>query len=71
MLGIPARDVTSGFRAYRADVASPTSAVRSTGTDSRSGWRIAPRKTGGAIAEVPITFRDRAAGQSSCRERSS
>jgi len=65
MLGLDVRDVTAGFRAYRAEV------VEEVGRDVASrGYAFQvdmTRRTSDArwgIAEVPITFVDRVAGQS-------
>jgi len=66
MLGIPVRDSTAGFRAYRA------SALRSfelTGVESQGycfqidmAWRVV--RAGGSVVEVPITFVERERGTS-------
>jgi len=65
-LGVPLRDATAGYRAYRAtmlekldlsDVASQGYCFQIDMT-----WRIA--QAGGRITEVPITFVERTAGES-------
>jgi dolichol-phosphate mannosyltransferase len=66
LLGLHARDVTAGFRLYRREVLAtlPLDSIFSSGYSfliellymvERRGWRV---------AETPITFRDRAVGQS-------
>ena len=66
LLGIPIRDATAGFRAFRAD-ALRTLPYRSAeasgyGFQVEMAWRA--HQAGLEIVEVPITFRDRARGQS-------
>ena len=66
MLGIPVKDATAGFRAYRA------SALRGLDLDSVESqgycfqidmaWRVL--RAGGTVVEVPITFVEREQGQS-------
>lgn len=65
-LGIPVRDATAGYRAFRADI------LRKLGIEgvASSGycfqidmtWRVL--QMGGRVVEVPITFVERAAGAS-------
>jgi len=66
LLGLGVRDVTSGFRAYSADVLRriDVSTLTSTGFafQIETAWRV--RLAGGGIAEVPISFAERAAGTS-------
>jgi dolichol-phosphate mannosyltransferase len=65
-LGIGVRDATGGYRAFRADVlrAVDLSAVESHGYCFQVDmtWRVL--RNGGAVAEVPITFVERVAGES-------
>lgn len=66
MLGIPVRDATAGFRAFRADTlrALPYRDARSSGYGFQveMAWRAV---TGGAnVVEVPVEFRDRTRGTS-------
>lgn len=66
MLGIPVRDATAGFRAFRADALRtlPYRRARASGYGFQveMAWRA--HQAGLAIAEVPITFRDRTRGKS-------
>lgn len=66
MLGLPIRDLTSGFRAYRTDVLRriDLAAVRADGYGFQveMAYRVAGQ--GGAIVELPITFVDRERGAS-------
>ena len=67
MLGIPIRDATSGYRAYRADMlqddpTSRTPVAKGYGFQIELCYRC--RQYGGRIAEVPITFTDRVRGNS-------
>ena len=66
MLGLPVRDITSGFRCYRADVLK---AVGYEASQSRgyaflieTAYRV--WRWHGRILEVPITFTDRTRGRS-------
>ncbi|KGM09265.1 polyprenol monophosphomannose synthase [Cellulomonas bogoriensis] len=65
-LGIPVRDATAGFRAYRASAlrAIPLTEVASQGYCFQvdMAWRVV--RTGGAVREVPITFVERTEGHS-------
>ena len=66
LLGIPASDLTSGFRAYRGEAlrrADPTR-TRSEGYvfQIEMAWRV--WREGGRIDEVPIVFADRRTGAS-------
>jgi len=66
-LGIPVRDLTAGYRAYRAEVLAPLVArddVDSRGYCFQIDMTIRAVDAGWAVAEVPITFRDREAGTS-------
>jgi glycosyltransferase involved in cell wall biosynthesis len=66
LLGVRVRDLTSGFRAYRAEAlraVDPTSvSAEGYGFQIEMAYRIA--QTGGRIHEVPIRFVDREHGQS-------
>lgn len=65
MLGVPARDVTAGYRAYRAEVLREIDAeVKSRGYAFQVDMTVRTHDAGWGIAEVPITFKDREAGQS-------
>lgn len=66
MLGIPTRDATAGFRAYRADALRrlPYRQAEASGYGFQveMAWRA--HQAGMAITEVPISFRDRTRGTS-------
>lgn len=66
MLGIPIRDATAGFRAYRADVLRilpfRDAEASGYGFQVEMAWRA--HQAGMTIAEVPIRFRDRTRGKS-------
>jgi dolichol-phosphate mannosyltransferase len=66
MLGIPTRDLTSGFRAFRSsaiEVLDPASCLANGyGFQVEMAWRA--HRAGLEVVEVPITFRDREAGES-------
>jgi dolichol-phosphate mannosyltransferase len=66
MLGLPIRDATAGFRAFRAEAlrALPYREARASGYGFQveMAWRAHQR--GLAITEVPISFRDRTRGTS-------
>lgn len=64
--GIPVRDATSGFRAFRRDVliAIGLSELRSDGYAFQLETALQTWRAGFAIAEVPITFVERRAGAS-------
>jgi dolichol-phosphate mannosyltransferase len=66
MLGIPLRDATAGFRAYRREVleAIELDSVASQGYCFQVDLTRRTIKAGFRIAEVPITFVDRERGQS-------
>jgi dolichol-phosphate mannosyltransferase len=71
LLGFPIRDSTSGFRAYRTDVLTE----EYLGDVSSHGYAFQIEMTrrifrsGGRIEEVPITFVERATGQSKMSRR--
>jgi dolichol-phosphate mannosyltransferase len=66
MLGIPTRDATAGFRAFRADALSrlPYRQARATGYGFQveMAWRA--HQSGLKVVEVPISFKDRTRGKS-------
>lgn len=66
MLGLPIRDATAGFRAFRASALArlPYRQARSSGYGFQveMAWRA--YQAGMDVAEVPITFRDRQHGTS-------
>jgi dolichol-phosphate mannosyltransferase len=66
MLRMPVRDATAGFRAYRAEILERIGLDRSRadgyGFQIEMAYEVT--KAGGTITEVPITFRDRARGES-------
>jgi len=66
MLRLPARDSTSGFRAYRAAAlrAAHLDEVRANGYGFQVEMTYRVARAGGRVAEVPIEFRDRVAGSS-------
>ncbi|HYL50645.1 MAG TPA: polyprenol monophosphomannose synthase [Acidimicrobiia bacterium] len=66
VLGIPIRDATSGYRAYRADMlkAVDYGSTRAKGYGFQMELAYRVRQQGGRIVEVPITFTDRVRGQS-------
>jgi dolichol-phosphate mannosyltransferase len=66
VLGIPIRDATSGYRAFRADIlkTSDYTSTRSKGYGFQIELCYRVWQHGGRIAEVPITFTDRVRGHS-------
>ncbi len=66
VLGMPIRDATSGYRAYRADMlkAVDYGSTRAKGYGFQMELAYRVRRQGGRIVEVPITFTDRVRGQS-------
>ncbi|HLS73525.1 MAG TPA: polyprenol monophosphomannose synthase [Actinomycetaceae bacterium] len=66
LLGLPVRDSTAGFRVFRASTlaALPLAEVESQGYGFQVDmtWRV--HRSGGRIAEVPISFVERAEGRS-------
>jgi dolichol-phosphate mannosyltransferase len=66
MLGLDVADLTSGFRAYRADMLQEAdlSSIKANGYGFQieTAYRVA--RAGGRIVEVPIRFTDRTAGRS-------
>ncbi len=66
MLRLPVHDVTSGFRAYRAQLLHDIDldTVTTTGYGFQIEMTDRARQAGATIAEVPIVFHDRTAGVS-------
>ncbi|WP_187265042.1 polyprenol monophosphomannose synthase [Homoserinibacter sp. GY 40078] len=66
VLGIPVRDVTAGYRAYRAPVLDRIAhqVVDSRGYCFQIDLTLRTIESGWAVREVPITFRERRAGTS-------
>jgi len=66
MLGIPTRDATAGFRAFRAEALRRLpyrdAEASGYGFQVEMAWRA--HQLGLRVAEVPISFRDRTRGQS-------
>lgn len=64
MLGLPVRDATAGFRAYRRSILEKIDLerVRADGYGFQVEMVYAVSKAGGSIIEIPITFRDRVRG---------
>jgi dolichol-phosphate mannosyltransferase len=66
LLGLPVRDVTAGFRAYRASALAlldyATTQASGYGFQVEMTWRAA--RAGLRIVEIPIVFRDRTLGSS-------
>lgn len=71
LLRIPAHDVTSGYRLYRADVLRSIGLgeIRSTGYSFLVELLYRAHRTGAAIEERPIVFHDRRRGRSKLRSR--
>jgi glycosyltransferase involved in cell wall biosynthesis len=70
-LGYRVKDSTAGFRAYRSEVlaAQDLSTVRTEGYGFQIEMTRRVWQAGGTIAEVPITFTERAAGKSKMSRR--
>ena len=70
-MGLPVRDATAGFRAYRSSVlaALPLGEVESQGYCFQvdMAWRV--HRAGGVIREVPIRFVEREQGRSKMSNR--
>ena len=66
VLGIPIRDATSGYRAFRADILKTAdfANTRSKGYGFQIELCYRVWQHGGRIAQVPITFTDRVRGHS-------
>ena len=71
MLRLPARDATSGYRAYhrRALERINLTAVRADGYGFQIEMAYKVARAGGILAEVPIEFRDRTLGRSKMSSR--
>jgi dolichol-phosphate mannosyltransferase len=71
MLGLAARDATSGYRAYhrRALERLNLTAVRADGYGFQIEMAYKVARAGGILAEVPIEFRDRTLGRSKMSSR--
>ena len=71
MLGLPARDATSGYRAYhrRALEHINLTAVRADGYGFQIEMAYKVLRAGGILAEVPIEFHDRTFGRSKMSSR--
>jgi dolichol-phosphate mannosyltransferase len=70
-LGIPVRDATAGYRAYRREVleALPVGVVRSNGYCFQIEMAHKAWQEGFRVVEVPITFTERASGVSKMSNR--
>jgi dolichol-phosphate mannosyltransferase len=66
MLGLPNRDVTAGFRAYRADALSslPYATAQASGYGFQIEMAMRAHQAGLKVVEVPISFKDRTRGTS-------
>jgi dolichol-phosphate mannosyltransferase len=66
MLGMPVRDATAGFRAYRVAILRKLDldAISADGYGFQIEMAYAVEQAGGAIVELPITFHDRFRGMS-------
>lgn len=66
MLGVPVKDMTSGFRVYRASLLKDMEleSVRADGYGFQIEMTYRAARVGATIVEVPIRFVDREAGQS-------
>jgi len=71
MLGLSARDATSGYRAYhrRALERINLTAVRADGYGFQVEMAYKVERSGGVLAEVPIEFHDRTLGRSKMSSR--
>jgi glycosyltransferase involved in cell wall biosynthesis len=66
VLGVELRDITAGFRAYRAEAVRTIGLdqVHSNGYEFQVEMAYGVLRSGGTVVEVPITFRDRTRGTS-------
>lgn len=71
VLGLPIRDCTSGFRAYRSAALASIEPGSTTAEGYAFLTELARRTTAGelAVVETPIIFRDRTAGESKMSTR--
>ncbi len=71
MLGIPIRDATSGFRAYRRNLLEDllASGIHSDGYGFQIELAYRAWQRGALVGEVPITFREREHGHSKISRR--
>jgi dolichol-phosphate mannosyltransferase len=71
VLGLKVADSTAGFRAYKADIMRKLdlNLIRAEGYGFQIEMTYRAKQHGAAIAEVPITFVDRAAGESKMSSR--
>lgn len=66
MLGVPIRDTTAGFRAFRAEALAglPYRDTRASGYGFQVEMAWLAHRTGLTVVEVPVVFRDRTRGTS-------
>ena len=66
MLGVPFRDLTSGYKGFRRQVLESLalSEIRSSGYAFQIEVTYKSNRTGFRVVELPITFVDRARGKS-------
>jgi dolichol-phosphate mannosyltransferase len=71
VLGLNVADSTAGFRAYSADIMRKLdlNVIRAEGYGFQIEMTYRAKQHGAAIVEVPITFVDRAAGESKMSSR--
>ena len=71
VLGLPAHDLTGGFKAWRAATlaAIPFTGIHAGGYVFQIEMTFRASRSGARVAEVPITFRDRRVGQSKMSRR--
>ena len=71
VLGLPVRDATAGYRAYRASALQKVDldAIRADGYGFQIEMAYAVQRSGGRIVEVPISFSDRVRGTSKMSSR--
>ena len=71
VLGLPARDLTGGFKGWRASTLAgiPFDGVHAGGYVFQIEMTFRADRAGARIVEVPITFRDRRVGQSKMSRR--
>jgi dolichol-phosphate mannosyltransferase len=71
MLGVPVKDMTAGYRAYRATVLKDIDlqTIRADGYGFQIEMTYRTAQVGGRICEVPIRFVDRQLGQSKMSSR--